>query len=512
MKRKITIGSRGSDLALWQANHVQKQLQGIGITADIKIIKTKGDNIQHLSFDKMEGKGFFTKEIEKELLDSEIDLAVHSHKDLETTPPKELIIAAVSERENPADILLINKNSVDKSKLWNLKNKSIVGTSSARRKSQMFLFRKDVFFKDLRGNVPTRINKLLNGEYDAIIIAQAGVIRLNLDLSAFHKIELPIKHFIPAPAQGVLALQTRETDLELRHKLSELNSLKTQNNIAIERKVLNLLDGGCQLPLGVYCESIENIRKTWISISSSHNTIPSRYYFENASAENIINKINTKTPIASVFITRNLDENSIFERLLNTNNLQLSAKSLINLSPAPVKDIPKSDWVFFSSSASVYFIKEHLYKLNNRKIGAIGQATALALQKEGIKVNFIGNGDTHKVANDFSKVLAQDLALFPISNLSIKTVQKSISSNQVIELVCYKNSPIKHKVVNFDFIVFTSPSNVYSFFNNNEINNSKVIAIGDNTKRALNKCGINNVLVSWESSELALADTIFSNL
>jgi hydroxymethylbilane synthase len=512
MKRKITIGSRGSDLALWQANYVHRQLEGLGIRADIKIIKTKGDEIQNLSFDKMEGKGFFTKEIERELLDGSIDLAVHSHKDLETSTHKDLTIAAVSERENPADLLLINKNSVDDTKLWNLKNASIVGTSSARRKSQMLLFRKDVIFKDLRGNVPTRINKLLNGEYNAIIIAQAGVIRLNLDLSAFHQIELPIKHFIPAPAQGVLALQTRESDMELRHKLSALNSIKTQKNIAIERKVLNLLDGGCQLPLGVYCESLDNIMKTWVSISSSHMTVPSRYYFDNVSAEKIIDRINTKKPAASVFITRDLDENSIFKRILNSNNINLIAKSLIKLSSASMKDIHSSDWVFFSSSASVYFFKEHLNKIFDRKIGAIGQATALALQKQGIKANFIGSGDTHKIANDFSKVLGEDVALFPISNLSIKTIQKSINKKQVLEVICYNNSPIKHKVVDFDFIIFTSPSNVFSFFNNNGINNSKIIAIGDTTKKALNKCGVNNVIVSWESSELALADTIFSNL
>ena len=179
---EIVIGSRGSDLALWQAHHVKDRLTELGHNVTINIIKTQGDKIQHLSFDKLEGKGFFTKEIEAALLDGSIDLAVHSHKDLETNPPEDLIIGAVSNRANPADLLLIRKASADNSRKWNLKEGAIVGTSSARRKSQMLAYRSDVNLKDLRGNVPTRINKLREKQYDAILLAKAGVDRLELDL------------------------------------------------------------------------------------------------------------------------------------------------------------------------------------------------------------------------------------------------------------------------------------------------------------------------------------------
>ncbi|MDP6909174.1 MAG: hydroxymethylbilane synthase, partial [Flavobacteriales bacterium] len=137
MSRKIIIGSRGSDLALWQAHHVEAQLQALGHEVEIKIIKTQGDKIQHLSFDKLEGKGFFTKELEDKLLGGEIDLAVHSHKDLPTEHPEGLIVAAVSEREDPSDLLLISKEKVDTSKTLDLVANPIVGTSSARRKSQL---------------------------------------------------------------------------------------------------------------------------------------------------------------------------------------------------------------------------------------------------------------------------------------------------------------------------------------------------------------------------------------
>lgn len=249
----VRIGSRGSDLALWQANHVKRQLEELGCSVEITVIKTQGDAIQHLSFDKLEGKGFFTKEIEQALLDKSVDLAVHSHKDLETTPPEGLIIAAVSEREDPADLLLISPKAIDENKVWGLKENAVVGTSSARRKSQVLRFRDDVEILDLRGNVPTRIQKLRDEQYDAILLAKAGVDRLQIDLSEFVVIRLDPSEFVPAPAQGVLALQIREDDKQLKEVLSKMNHTEVQERIAVERKVLNLMQGGCQLPLGVYC-------------------------------------------------------------------------------------------------------------------------------------------------------------------------------------------------------------------------------------------------------------------
>lgn len=253
--KSIIIGSRGSDLALWQANHVKNQLENLGCEVSITIIKTQGDLIQHLSFDKMEGKGFFTKEIETALLNKTIDLAVHSHKDLETTSPAGLQIACVSEREDPSDLLIINKESVDADEEWELKDKAIIGTSSARRKSLLIRYREDLEIKDLRGNVPTRIQKLREGNYDAILLAKAGVDRLKIDLSEFHTVVLDPQEFVPAPAQGVLALQIREEDKELFEILQKMNHSDVQQQIAIERNVLRKLNGGCQLPLGVYCEA-----------------------------------------------------------------------------------------------------------------------------------------------------------------------------------------------------------------------------------------------------------------
>jgi hydroxymethylbilane synthase len=255
LSSKIRIGTRGSKLALWQANHTQEQLQQFGIDSEIIIIKTQGDRIQHLSFDKMEGKGFFTKEIEDALLREEIDLAVHSMKDLPTNSPEGLSITAVSYRENPADWLVIRKERLAEGQSLRLPQGAIVGTSSARRKSQILDFRPDVEIKDIRGNVPTRLGKLRDGQFDAILLAAAGATRLGIDLEEeFTLIKFNPREFVPAPAQGVLAWQTRTEDKPTRRLLKNIHQTDTAEVTNIERKVLNMMDGGCQMPLGVYCE------------------------------------------------------------------------------------------------------------------------------------------------------------------------------------------------------------------------------------------------------------------
>lgn len=287
----ITIGSRGSDLALWQANFVKDALEKLGHNVLIKIIMTKGDKIQDLSFDKIEGKGFFTKEIEDALLNKEIDLAVHSHKDLETSQPDGLMIGAVSYRENPTDQLLILKSAVQAGATLELKKNPIVGTSSARRKSQMKRLRPDVELKDLRGNVPTRINKLRTGDYDAIILATAGIKRLELDLSDLHCIELDPHAFVPAPAQGVLGLQIRENDEDLKTVMEQLNHPDVAAAIGLERNVLRLLAGGCQLPLGVFAEQTDENWNVHVSYATTQDSTAAITVYDTKSLDGLAEKI-----------------------------------------------------------------------------------------------------------------------------------------------------------------------------------------------------------------------------
>ncbi len=298
MQKPIIIGTRGSDLALWQAHTVKKQLEDLGQSVELKIIKTRGDNIQHLSFDKIEGKGFFTKELEEELLSGTIDLAVHSHKDLETTYPEGLTIAAVSARENPADVLLIRRECVDHSSKFLLKQGAVVGTSSARRKSQLLEFRAEVEIKDIRGNVPTRIQKLRDGQYDAILLAKAGITRLGLDVSDLEMMVMDIKEFIPAPAQGVLALQIRDSDEDLKKVLDALNVPNVAKCIGVEREILRLFQGGCQLPLGAYCEKAGNGFRVWAAVAEAWDAKPVRVnVFSESStdlAKTVVSKLQEK--------------------------------------------------------------------------------------------------------------------------------------------------------------------------------------------------------------------------
>ncbi|TAK47344.1 MAG: hydroxymethylbilane synthase [Saprospiraceae bacterium] len=253
----MKIGMGGSQLALWQAEFTRQQLAGNGIASELVIIKTKGDAMQYLSFDKIEGNGFFTKEIEEHLLSGDVDLAVHSMKDLPTTQPDGLVVGAVSYRENPSDWLIIRKEEVDATGLLKLKKNAIVGTSSARCKAQLLDARPDVQFKDLRGNGLPRPDKLRQGQYDAIILAAAGLIRLALDTSGLEIRQLNSKEFVPAPAQGVLAFQCRSDDFETRRILKKLHHPEVSACTNIERKVLRLAGGSCHLPLGVYCEQDE---------------------------------------------------------------------------------------------------------------------------------------------------------------------------------------------------------------------------------------------------------------
>jgi hydroxymethylbilane synthase len=273
LEQKIRIGSRGSDLALWQANHAKDQLAAVGVEVDIRIIKTQGDQVQHLSFDKMEGKGFFTKEIEDALLRGDIDLAVHSMKDLPTEQPEGLVITAVSYREDPADWLVLRRQEVEKGALFKLKEKAVVGTSSARRKAQMLHFRPDVQIKDVRGNVPTRLDKLRRGDFHAVLLAAAGLCRLEMDLSEFEVVKMNPKEFIPAPAQGVLAFQTLRADTQTRLILQKIHHREVSARTNIERKVLQLMEGGCHMPLGVYCErDAQGHYHVWAAVADTWNS------------------------------------------------------------------------------------------------------------------------------------------------------------------------------------------------------------------------------------------------
>jgi len=244
---KLRIGSRGSQLALWQANHTAALLRGQGHTVEIEVIKTTGDRLQEVTFAQVGSKGMFTKEIEEALADGRVDLAVHSLKDLPTELPEPFALAATPPRVDPRDVFV----SVKYASLADLPQGAKVGTSSQRRKAQLKALRPDIEAIEFRGNVDTRLRKLAEGQVDAILLAAAGLDRL--EKTEWLRERLAPKEFCPAAGQGSLGIETRKNDAATIAAVAFLDDADTRFAVSLERAALAALGGGCQVPIGVHC-------------------------------------------------------------------------------------------------------------------------------------------------------------------------------------------------------------------------------------------------------------------
>jgi hydroxymethylbilane synthase len=239
----LTIGSRGSKLALWQANWVAAQLMGLGHRTRIRIIRTTGDKITDVALSKVGTKGLFTKEIEEALLDGSIDLAVHSLKDMPTDLPDGLTLSAIPKREDPRD-------AIAGKALEDLPKGAKVGTSSLRRAAQLRLLRPDLVIEPIRGNVDTRLRKLDEGQYAAIVLASAGLRRLGFAERIAEV--LSTEMMVPAVGQGALAIETRQETSDATEACCKLNDQPTEQAVRAERALLAALGGGCQVPIGAH--------------------------------------------------------------------------------------------------------------------------------------------------------------------------------------------------------------------------------------------------------------------
>lgn len=247
--RKIIVGSRKSNLAITQTNWVINQLKAAGVQNEfeVKEIVTKGDRILDVTLSKVGGKGLFVKEIEQAMYDKEIDFAVHSMKDMPSLMPEGLMISSIPTREDHRDAF-ISKNNVG---LNDLPEGAIVGTSSLRRSAQILAERPDVSIKWIRGNIETRLRKLNEEDYDAIILAVSGLKRVGLSEDLITEYLNP-EVCVPAVGQGALAIESREDDQEIHALLSKINDDYTTRTVTAERTFLHLLEGGCQVPIGGY--------------------------------------------------------------------------------------------------------------------------------------------------------------------------------------------------------------------------------------------------------------------
>jgi hydroxymethylbilane synthase len=260
----LRLGTRGSDLARAQAQTIATSLTAAGLPTELAIIRTSGDLAPAASFASIGPQGVFVREIEQALLDGNVDLAVHSFKDLPTRSPAELVIAAVPVRVDAADVLVVNAGShtKDRDALLPLSPGARVGTASARRRVWLKHFRPDLEAEPLRGNVPTRIKRLKNGDYDAILLAAAGIERLRgtavLDapLAGLKVLRLDPRRFVPAPAQGALAVQCRRDRADVVAALARLDDGLSRLTVEAERDVLARAEGGCEIAFGAHCSKV----------------------------------------------------------------------------------------------------------------------------------------------------------------------------------------------------------------------------------------------------------------
>jgi hydroxymethylbilane synthase len=251
--KPVRIGTRGSLLAKWQAEYVRKRIfQATGVETEIVIIKTTGDSMQQAPFSQIGGKGVFIKELEEALLDEQIDLAVHSVKDIPTDVPSRLCFPAVCRREDVRDALIGGKGET----LLKLRHGARVGTSSLRRASQLRHARPDLDIREMRGNVDTRLRKVDSGEYEAIVLAKAGLDRLGMSGRISEVLSPDV--CMPAVGQGAIAVQGRLKDAEISDALAPLDDNETRQSIVAERALLGALQGGCQVPMGAWARFERN--------------------------------------------------------------------------------------------------------------------------------------------------------------------------------------------------------------------------------------------------------------
>ncbi|HBS41379.1 MAG TPA: hydroxymethylbilane synthase [Oceanospirillales bacterium] len=251
----LRIATRKSPLALWQAEHIKARLEALhpDLSVELVTFTTQGDRILDTPLAKIGGKGLFVKELEAAMLDGRADIAVHSMKDVPVAFPDDFGLYAICERENPFDAFVSNQyENVDA-----LPQGAVVGTSSLRRQCQIRQYRPDLVIKDLRGNVNTRLAKLDNGDYDAIILAAAGLIRLGMQNRI--RVTLPAQVSLPAVGQGAVGIECRKDDSELIDLLGALNHRDTATRVTAERAMNTRLDGGCQVPIGSYATLTDDI-------------------------------------------------------------------------------------------------------------------------------------------------------------------------------------------------------------------------------------------------------------
>lgn len=543
----LRIATRDSDLALWQAHHVKNLLQSrFGIRATFCTIKTLGDVDTSTPLAELEGKGFFTKELEDALIDGRADIAVHSLKDLPTQLPPGLKVAAIFSRADRCETLLIRPGAAADRKPFPLKERSVVGTSSARRHSQLQLLDPDLEIRDIRGNVPTRVKKLRDGEYDAILLAQAGLSRLNLDLGDLHVAHLPLHTFLPAPGQGALAIEIRSDDTATEDLVAPLNDPDVCRMVNAERGLLHLFSGGCKLPLGVVCEEVSGIQLDAVysakgrdgrwqgfrtRVTADTPGLASSKAFDDLISQKTIWAQKHKLLLGqTIVVTRSAEHVNGLRRAVEQMGGRLMPVPTLAFEPcgdaaaiAKAKaDLRAYDWVLFTSANAVHFffeppLSDSLWPPQIR-VGAVGSATERALASRRIKVVLAGHKGAADFALQFLEVAgAGARVLWPTTEHPRQELPMSLKASGVTlePLIVYRSlmPPREAQVaadrVNPDWILATSPQAGRNFIElYGPHKDARWAAIGSSTQAELQKLLKTPVTVARETTLEALAEVL----
>jgi len=545
----IRIATRGSALALAQSRLVAARLAAIGLPSELVVRRTQGDAIVDRPFRQMEGKGFFTKELEEALLAEEAELAVHSLKDLPTEMPAGLTIAATPEREDPSDVLVVRRERHDPRFALPVAPGSRVGTTSTRRRAQWIARRPDTTLVELRGNVPTRIEKLLRGEYDAIVIARAGIARLGADLSTLVAVRLDPRSFVPAPGQGALAIEIRDDARELARSLLVLDDREVRAAVDAERRVLALLGGGCLEPVGAFArrrgesvvvdavkgppeEGVGPLRRARVEAPSfAHAAALAAERLGDPGSE-VPGGLRGRT----VALTGQRGRFELLARELEERGARVLLAPLVETVRDPAPEATRAlanalefdELAFTSATAVEAFVAlapapvlAELRAGAGPRIAAIGVATADALLDAGLPVRRVADGSGGEA---LAGAIVRDAgakrgrALLPGAHDGMPQLGESLARAgfDVVRAPIYRTRSSDDGEVErvrgerFDAAVIASPSAVASFAKRRPFEAASFVAIGTTTLAALADAGLEPRIASRSPEPAAIADAVAS--
>lgn len=532
--RTITIGARGSKLSLIQAAMVQKQLQFLDktLTIEINVIKTQGDkDMRPVPLDTI-GKGWFTKELDKALLDGSIDLAVHSLKDIPEALPEGLILAAILEREDAREAFV----SSDNKPFSKLKKGAVIGTDSTRRKAQILQKRPDVVVKSIRGNVNTRLAKLEQAEYDGIFLAVAGLKRLGLE----HRITEYFSEdaMVPSPGQGALVVVCKKDNRKLLQLLKKINHKPTVLAVKAERAFSKTFGGGCKIPVGAYTKYEEKslILTGYVGSNDGKHHVQETLKGRSSApialgkllGERLLKK--SKPWFAAettkyVVITRPAQQNEHLQKQLERVGLQVYSFPTIKITNSiltkrekdALQNVTSFDWILFTSSNGVRYFMQEISKmgvsiamLQKIRFGAVGPKTAEEAANYGLAIRTIPESFTTKALGKKFGSMRGEKVLLPRADIASDVLPELLRGKkaEVMEIPIYRTKVIPTSDKKFidmcksnqiACIMFTSPSTVMGFvkrIKGKDIFTLPVIAIGPVTAQAAREQGFQNIFTA----------------